>query len=249
MSIDLTTKTYLKNYVTEQELTNNSKISILNFCKQQPSDSLTVYRGHKKSQSIRNNDWYSATKNLNVAVTEFAGDECCLFIIHLVNVPIIDVNSFIKDEIGHYAEEEEVIFLGNGKFFKNKQMTEEGFLELGDKNSYNKLAFESWYSFKDVKTTNQNNIDERKIQSALNILDEDDYELIDKPEDIFIDKMDLSYEEKREIYNRIFNKGGRKINLKKTKAKRRKNITNKKIKNLKKTTKKRHKRITKRKKL
>jgi hypothetical protein len=162
MSIDLTTKTHLKKYVTEQESTNDIKMSILNFCKQQPAVSLTVYRGHKSSQTIRNNEWYSSTKNLNVAVKEFTGDDCCLFIIHLINVPIIDINSLIKDEIGQYSEEEEIIFLGNGKFFKNEQMTEEGFLELGYKKPYNKLTFETWYSFKDEKKTNKNSIDEQK---------------------------------------------------------------------------------------
>jgi hypothetical protein len=237
MSIDLTTKTHLKNYVTEQVSSNDNKLSILNFCKQQRPASLTVYRGHKNSQNIRNDNWYSATKNLNVASKEFAGDDCCLFIIHLVNVPIIDVNFFIKDDIGQYAEEEEVIFLGNGKFFKNDKMTEEGVLELGNKKPYNKLAFETWYSLTDDKKIKKNVIDEQKIQSALNILDEDDYEFIDKPEDIFIDRLELTHYEKQEIYNRIFNKGGRKKPIKKTKTKKRKTAAHKNVKKTRKTTK------------
>jgi hypothetical protein len=82
----------------------------------------------------------------------------------------------------------------------------------------------------------------------LNILPEDEYDIIKNPEDIIIDELDLTYEEKREIYNRIFNKGGTKNALKKTKSKRRKNTTNKKIKKLRKTTKRRNGKINNRKK-
>ena len=222
--MDPETKTYLIKYVTEQEMSREASRSIYEFCKKQPPVSLTVYRGHKNSKTIREeNNWYSSSKNIQVASEEFAGKDCCVFIIHLIDVPIIDVNAFLKKDIKEYYKEEEIIFLGKGKFFKNSDMTEEGFILL---NNNNKQTFETWYSIQNKQdSVTIGPSSEDKIEKAFNIIDEDEYEDINDPDDIYIPELNLTYEEKIQILNKINavrnGIGGKKAHSKKQKTRKR----------------------------
>lgn len=138
-------------YVTQQHLEKNAEQIIYNFCLSQPPVNMTVYRGHDYGKIIRPNMWYSSSKSDVVASTEFSGKDCCVFVIHLINVPCIDVNYYVKNNIGDKANEEEIIFLGRGTFYKNSDLTEEGFLELGNQTTYKKQTFECWYSIEPPK--------------------------------------------------------------------------------------------------
>jgi hypothetical protein len=77
---------------------------------------------------------YSASSDINVASTSFAG--CCVFVIHLLDIPCIKL---VGNKIGDKKDEKEIIFLGT--FYKNKELTEEGFLEIG-LGHLNKTMFE-----------------------------------------------------------------------------------------------------------
>ena len=121
----------LVSYVKEQHLPGRSKERIRDFCSEQPPITLTVYRGHTNSKIIRAGMWHSATKTKSVAVKEFAGKECCVFTIHLIRVPCIDINDFVGDLIGSYASENEIIILDGGIFYKDAALSEEGYADMG----------------------------------------------------------------------------------------------------------------------
>ena len=76
-------------------------------------------------------------KNINVVY----------FKINLINVPVLNINKYLSetDFINRYENEDEYIFLGGGKFYKNSNMIEEGF-------TYNKKdnVYETWYTIKDT---------------------------------------------------------------------------------------------------
>ena len=228
--IDHKTQNALIEYVTDQHLDKISENNIRLFCSLQDKLTTTVYRGHRDSttQTIRPSLWYSASKNISVAVKEFAGDDCCVFTIHLINVPCIDINKYIEKYIRSKATEEEVIFLGGGKFYKNEDLTEEGFKNLGNKNS--KLNFETWYSIdtnisartgvsaiankkqiQEYQTSDESKENQTKqIQSnqdklirLANLIDKTEYEYIDGPDDIIIPRFDLNEAEKKQIFNII----------------------------------------------
>jgi len=106
----------LIQYVKEFHFVRDSRKLIQEFCSRQPPLSITIYRGHGSSPHIREGLWYSATTDINIAVNEFSGKNCCVFIIHLVNIPCIDVNKYIGNKIRDKKDENEIIFLGGGKF-------------------------------------------------------------------------------------------------------------------------------------
>ena len=174
----------LISYVTNQEYGKNKKVIEI-FCKKQPPQTLTLYRGHMNSTEIRKNLWFSASKSKKVAKEEFAGKNCCVFTIHVINVPVLDVNKQVKGKIGKYAEEEEVIILGGGTFYKDKFLTEPGFSNVGEG------EFVCWYTFNKKtrikKTPPSRTKDEQAlIKSFVDQISEEEYELIDSPSDIFI---------------------------------------------------------------
>jgi hypothetical protein len=232
----------LIDYVKEQHLDikKNAKMVISEFCSEQPPLSITIYRGHTKTSNIRPGLWYSATTDINVAIKEFAGDGCCVFVIHLLDIPCIDINYYIGDKIGDKKDENEIIFLGGGTFYKNNELTEEGFFELKT-NDLNKKTFECWYSLTKLSalpniTQPVKQIVRNNVEHALSIIDPDEYEFINSTDDIiFSDDTVLSNEEKQQVLNEIIKRkanGGKKI--KKTKHKRKRNKKRKKRKTLKK---------------
>jgi len=175
------TKQCLIHYVTEQSLQIEGiqpELIIAEFCAKQQPINITVYRGHDKNKNIRPNLWYSASKSERVAAEEFSGKDCCIFIIHLLNVPCIDINALIKDEIKEYHEEEEIIFLGDypfetkgtgtktkGTFYNSPELLEEGFRDLGSTNEYNKNKFECWYKIEIDKGKEEESKEEESKES------------------------------------------------------------------------------------
>jgi hypothetical protein len=100
---------------------------------------ITVYRGHgREDKHIRKTLWFSTTTNKKVAKEEFAHDDCCVFTIHLRNVPIVNVYNHI--ERGRVGHEDEIIVLGEGMFYKDATCTVEGFRDRGGG------EFETWYT-------------------------------------------------------------------------------------------------------
>jgi hypothetical protein len=194
--VDETIKEIVIEYVKEQHLSKikKSEVRIYDFCSLQVPKTMTVYRGHENRQPIRPNMWYSSTTDINIATNEFAnGKNGCVYIIHLTNIPCIHINDWIGDKIGDKKDENEIIFLGGGKFYKNNEFTEEGYIELGEQNKWNKLVFECWYTF-DTK---------RIVERVLSIIDPTEYEFISSIDDIICNNLPLSIKDKKEIFNEI----------------------------------------------
>ena len=130
-------KKYLINFVVNHEVNEEIQSAIEIKCKTLNPQTLVLYRGQKTTEGIQN-DWFSASKSKN---QEFAGR---IVKINVINVPIIDINMFIKNEIGKYAKEEECIVLGGGTFYKNESMTESGFTKLQNG------ELECWYTLNNI---------------------------------------------------------------------------------------------------
>jgi hypothetical protein len=198
----------LIDYVEEFHLDRNAEYLIYDFCSKQLPLTTTVYRGHDKTPIIKNNMWYSASFNMDVAGNDFSGKDCCIFIIHLVNVPCIIINNFIGDKIKNKTEEEEVIFLGGGDFYRNSELSEKGFVDLGKKNKYNKQMFESWYSdfkseFKGQEKYEDDNNNKDIVKRLLNIIDPEEYDFISTPDDILSNELNLTQQQKEDIFKEI----------------------------------------------
>ena len=203
--MDEDTKKVVIDYIKEQRINSAGTKKIKEFCATQPPVSKTVFRGHKRSREIRfNANWYSASELVKVAREEFASADCCVFTIHLVDIPIIDVNKFVGEEIGHYKEEQEIIFLGGGAFYQDKKGHERGFIE--------KAAgeFECWYMLdKEEAPSPSPSSQKTPIEKTLfALIPEDEYEFIDAPEDIFFSGHELTTAQKRTIFTMIPGKQG-----------------------------------------
>ena len=232
--IDTETKEDLIKYVIDQKTTYESNQRIKKFCETQNPKSLTLYRGHKNSTKIKPNIWYSASKSKEIAIEEFSSGKgkCCVFKIHLIDIPIIDISNSIGNKIGDYAKEEEVIFLGGGEFYTDSTLNKKGFTN-NDKGEY-----ECWYKM-NIKTPFD-------VNRILEQISEDEYEFIDSPSDIIIPTMKLSKSEKNIVFEEI--KKRKHITKKKsggttTKSKRKTKKKKRKTKNKKRKTKSKTKRV------
>ena len=154
-------KDYLRRYVQEKDNRQDVTSVIYDYLDLKPSVTMTVYRGQKNDREILTNyggreiKWFSTTIDESVASEHFidkdSDDNCCVFKIHLINVPVIYVNQDLYDcpseDITNQHEnmkfwEHEMIVKGGGTFYKDEDLTEEGFLDLGNGN------FEAWYKIK-----------------------------------------------------------------------------------------------------
>lgn len=137
------------------------EISILrDYLLRQDPDNMTVYRGQKSSKEIRRTGFFSCSKN-RLEAKRFTGREnkCCLFTIHLVDAQLLDINRFMDAYLGlgssFMEEEEEILVLGGGRFYKTADMTEEGFTKIKDSSepdydergnkTYSVDEYECWY--------------------------------------------------------------------------------------------------------
>lgn len=113
------------------------EISILrDYLLRQDPDNMTVYRGQKTSKEIRRTAFFSCSKDWLEAKRFTGKDKCCLFTIHLVDAQLLDINRFMEAYLGlgssFMEEEEEILVLGGGRFYKTADMTEEGFTKIRD---------------------------------------------------------------------------------------------------------------------
>ena len=169
-----THKQDLISYVVDQKTSRQIVQSIRELCETQPPVSRTVYRGHLGDDEIRPSPWYSATSSHRVAKEQFSGKTCCVFKIHLVNVPVIDVNKHVGKYIGHYAEEDEYIFLGGGVFYKDNELRRQGFIET------KAGEYECWYALSPKKVESSAAVPPSyKMDELLRFISEDDYVFID----------------------------------------------------------------------
>jgi hypothetical protein len=154
-------KDYLRRYVQEKDNRQDVTSAIYDYLDLKPSVTMTVYRGQKNDREILTNyggreiKWFSTTIDESVASEHFiekdGDDNCCVFKIHLINIPVIYVNQDLYDcpseDITNQHEnmkfwEHEIIVKGGGTFYKDEDLNEEGFLDLGN----GKL--EAWYKIK-----------------------------------------------------------------------------------------------------
>lgn len=97
----------------------------------------TLFRGTPSSQ-VRPRPWFSCSKSKDVAISGFSDTNCCLLIIHLVDVKGFDIYQKCEQNIININEplckssrlEEEVLVLGGGHFYKDKNFTEKGFNQI-----------------------------------------------------------------------------------------------------------------------
>ena len=242
--MDEDTKKVVIDYIKEQRINSAGIKKIKDFCETQPPVSKTVFRGHKRSREIRfNANWYSASKLVKVARDEFASADCCVFTIHLVDIPIIDVNKFVGEEIGHYKEEQEIIFLGGGAFYKDKDRNERGFIEKAGE-------FECWYML-DKEEAPSPSPSSRKTpieKTLFALIPKDEYELINTPKDIVFPRHKLTAAQKQTIFTMIQEKLGEDDsdagNITKTRSRKsrsRKRATKKSLRKKKKSSRTQHK--------
>lgn len=249
-------KDALINYVKEMISAPNSEV-IKQFTLLQPPQSRTVFRGHNNSKTINANvPWFSTSSSQDVAINEFSSikeNNCCVFIIHAVNVPMIDVNYYISDEIQNYGEENEFILLGGGTFYSNKEQTLPGFKSIADKPGF----FECWYSLNKnpqiVSADKTQSFDINQLNKLLNDM-RDEYELLEIDSNEINPESFVEYVKHTtgkhitidDTYSLAFTQGGRKLKRNNTISKnnkktyKKKNATKHKKSKNNKTTKRKH---------
>lgn len=227
----------LKKYVKEQESNLDINNSILKLINESEPVTMTVYRGHGRTPTLKKSIYYSSTTDKRVATEEFSGKSsassnptgCCVFTIHLDNVPAVIVNDKLRgmlDDIGSYQEESEVLFPGGGTFYKDKDFDEPGI-------KYNGYGeYETWYNM--TPNTQEPDVsmpldEHSNVERALEIIHPEEYDLIETTKDIREMELplDLTDEEVKEILKQIEEKkemeGGKRKPKRKTRNKRKRN--------------------------
>lgn len=196
---------------------------ITNLIKESEPFAGVVWRGHGKSRRIRNDvPWFSTSKLEDVA-ERFIGKGCCLFKINVVGVRAIVVNEYIGQDHKHSAEEE-VIVEGGGKFYKNADLTEEGFAE------YEPGKFETWYATK-LPSVGAPVAAPSVVKPAytvaqiLDLINKDEYIMIDSTQDIrdLLEKPDLPEDVLIEVLAKVKSGGKRKRKTRKQQRRKRTN--------------------------
>lgn len=173
-SISEKQKKILKEYVVDHKVDKEGIEIIEKICKTQPKITDTLYRGHSPNyvddyntdnshKSIRPNIWFSTSKSRKISENNFTNktsknndEKCCLFIIHVEDVPAIDINYHIGDIIGDKKEEQEFIVLGEGGiFYQDKNKEHKGFKQLNTEpnSKYPVITYECWYYIEDKKSS------------------------------------------------------------------------------------------------
>jgi hypothetical protein len=162
----------LIDYVVNQSSNAINYKNIHDLIKNQKEKTLVVYRGNgddkDEPNKIYTGKWFSTTSCEKIAFDEFSGTDCCVFKINILNCKILDVNKFVKDKIGNYADEKEILILGGGKFYKNKDCTELGYNETGIENGIQ--HFECYYkinksSYKTTQKRKSNSLKSNSLKS------------------------------------------------------------------------------------
>lgn len=186
---------------------------------------MVVYRGHIGSNKIHICDYHSSTLYERIAREEFSGGDCCVFKIHLVNVPVINVNKYLSGKIRSYEEEREYIFMGGGTFYKDPELKEPGFKDMGDGN------YECWYTLqeKEVETPISKVDEPINVERILSIISTDEYDLIDSIDDVIktllMSGISVTTEEAKQILKHIkMNSGGKRAITQKKRKRKSKNM-------------------------
>lgn len=191
-------------------------LGITNLIKESEPFSGIVWRGHSKSSTIRANvQWFSTSTDKEVG-ERFTGKGCCLFKINVINVRAIVVNEFIGNDHQH-SSEEEVILEGGGKFYKSADLKEEGFTE------YEPGHFETWYVTKLPEVKKEIPINPAyTVMGILELVNKDEYELIDSTNDIrdLLGKKDIPEDILIQVLAKIKSGGKRKRKTRKQRRRR-----------------------------
>lgn len=191
----------LKQYVHEDECDKICRTVIRRVIQQLPPQSITVYRGHRSSREIRPTDWFSTSKSKRIAKEDFSSGQCCIFKIHLVNVPILDVYQYIPR--GRVGDEDEIIVLGGGTFYKDSAMRNSGFKDLGHG------EFETWYTMTPPPPS-ASVVPSRSVNLDQIVKDLKEFnEFIDSEADIDSFQSGLTKEQRAFVFNKLKHGGKR----------------------------------------
>lgn len=184
---------YVKDHKTGGEIDE----SILRLLHNAEKMSIIVFRGQSadadkiltRTSTGDKYKYYSSSNSLRVAREEFSSVRkgCCVFKIHLDNIPTINVNALIQDRIGDYSEELEYIFLGGGTFYDSEFLDTPGFYYNDEEN-----IFECWYSFKSPPVASPtispipSGVRDGIINNFIDKLEKDEYDMIEDINDVMI---------------------------------------------------------------
>jgi hypothetical protein len=180
-SITQKEKDILIKYVVDHSIDKSGIEIVEQLCKKQPKVTMTLYRGHSPNytndyeednshKTIMPRKWFSTSSSKEISEDRFTNktnkkidrnEKCCLFIIHVEDVPVIDINKYIGDEIGDKSDEDEFIVLGGGTFYQDEKQEEKGFKLLKNK-KYEVDTYECWY-FIDKKSVSS--LDKQKLDN------------------------------------------------------------------------------------
>lgn len=206
---------YINNLDLHDGISCSIKRTIMNYGEMVP---ITLYRGQKykeqKMNKINSEHWFSTSLSIDVAKDEFAGDDGIVFIIHVDNAMVLDVNLYLTSkDIGEHWNEQEFIVQGGGKFYTNSSFQNEGYVYRTPK------LIETWYHIQPIEIEMNdnkiNNDNDNVLFISSGISYEDFYELnyeelefISNKEELYIFKelknLPISYID--ELYEYILEK-------------------------------------------
>lgn len=104
----------------------------------------------KKILTGDNYPWFSTSLNEKGAHTFldwewYDSNPCCLFTIHVRDVPILDINH-VRDLKFSHKNESEILVLGGGTFYQDEACTIPGFKTIGANERQGDSQFECWYT-------------------------------------------------------------------------------------------------------
>jgi hypothetical protein len=108
------------------------KPQLRNLLAKLPGITKTVYRGQYDNTKINPTLYFSTSTSVEDAEL-FSKTSCCMFKIHLINVPAFYIGDLFSDL------EKEYLVLGGGTFWKNKECTKNGYKKIKEG------LFECWY--------------------------------------------------------------------------------------------------------
>lgn len=130
----------LDEWVHEHTASVGCRRKITSILRTLPPVSMTLYRGHKAmKKQIEDRSWWAMSSSRKVA-DAFANQEnnCCVFKIHVVNVPVLRVNDYLENS-EQFKKEKEHLLLGGGTFYQSEDLVETGFRQLKSG------TFVAWY--------------------------------------------------------------------------------------------------------
>lgn len=184
---------YINVYDRRDQLSKNEIEMIENYTRKQPQITKTLYRGQPVTRKIiESSEWFSLSENEFMVKERFSTEgKCCVFKVHVINTPAIDIQEFSrKYDLEVHEDENEFIVIGDGRFFQDEKMSIPGFNEV----KYGE--YETWYTtmsddeIKDYNSKNQaptsvSNLKPKDIDDFLKeIKDDGMLEMIDNQDEL-----------------------------------------------------------------